>query len=153
MPLRVVFDSNAVDPLIDQPGSYELLREAIDTGRLEVLFTHVTIDELAEVPDESRRDRLRRAITTLGRKVPTGAFILDYSRLDEARLGDDVSAVAALRSNNIRHSNDALIAVTPSYEQCHLITHERRLTGRAREQGIPVLTFAELLVELQQTDL
>ncbi len=39
-------DSNAVDPLADMPGAYEAAREAVEAGHLEILLTHVTIDEL-----------------------------------------------------------------------------------------------------------
>jgi hypothetical protein len=35
-------DSNAVDPLADMPGAYEVAHEAVEAGHLEILFTHVT---------------------------------------------------------------------------------------------------------------
>jgi hypothetical protein len=143
---RVVLDSNAVDPLIDLPGAYEAVRAAIDCGRLDVLYTHVTIDELAATRDPDRRSRLLATVRSLGRLVPTGAFILDVSRLGLARLSDDVEAVETLRSNNAAHSQDALIAITAAYENCALVTNEaRRLPARARERGIEVMTSADLL--------
>jgi predicted nucleic acid-binding protein len=143
---RVVLDSNAVDPLIDLPGAYEAVQAAVDGGRLEVLYTHVTIEELAATRDPDRRSRLLLAVIGLGRLVPTGAFALDVSRLGLARLSDDVDAVERLRSNNVAHTRDALIAVTAAHENCVLVTNEvRRLPARAREQGIEVITSAELL--------
>jgi hypothetical protein len=143
---RVVLDSNAVDPLIDLSGAYEAVQAAVDDGRLEVLYTHVTIEELAATHDPDRRSRLLLAVIGLGRLVPTGAFVLNVSRLGLARLSDDVEAVEGLRSNNVAHTRDALIAVTAAYENCVLVTNEvRRLPARAREQGIEVITSAELL--------
>jgi hypothetical protein len=143
---RVVLDSNAVDPLIDLPGAYEAVQAAVDGGRLDVLYTHVTVDELAATRDPDRRSRLLSTVRTLGRLVPTGAFALDVSRLGLARLSDDVEAVETLRSNNVAHTRDALIAVTAASENCALVTNEvRRLPARAREQGIEVITSAELL--------
>jgi hypothetical protein len=62
---RAVLDSNAIDPLIDLPGAYEAVRTAIDAGRVELLFTHVNIDELAAVPDLRARDRGVEVLTTL----------------------------------------------------------------------------------------
>ncbi len=56
--------------------------------------------------------------------------------------------MAELRSGNIRHTRDALIAATARYENASLITNEHRLTRRAREQGIEVLTPRELLDEV-----
>jgi hypothetical protein len=143
---RLVLDSNAVDPLIDLPGAYEAVRAAVDGGRLDMLYTHVTIDELAATRDPDRRSRLLSTVRDLGRLVPTGAFALGVSRLDLARLSDDVEAVEVLRSGNVAHTRDALIAITAAIEDCALVTNEvRRLPARARERGIEVMTSADLL--------
>jgi hypothetical protein len=118
---RAVLDSNAIDPLVDLPGAYEALRAALDAGRVELLFTHVNIDELAAVPDLDRRSRLLLTLVDIGRLVPTGACALDVSRLNFARLNDDVDVVEALRSGNVDHTRDALIAVTALHEGCALV--------------------------------
>jgi predicted nucleic acid-binding protein len=145
---RTVLDSNAVDPLIDLSGAYESVRAALDAGQVELLFTHVNIDELAAVPDVDRRFRLLLTVVNIGRLVPTGAFALDVSRLNLARLNEDVDVIEALRSRNVDHTRDALIAATAIYEGCALVTNERRLTARARDRGIEVLTTLDLLAEL-----
>jgi hypothetical protein len=145
---RAVLDSNAVDPLIDLPGAYEAVRAGVDAGRVELLFTHVNIDELAAVPDLDRRARLLLVLAAVGRLVPTGAFAADFSRLSFARLSQDADVAEALRSGNVDHTRDALIAVTAVYEACALVTNERRLTARARDRGIEVLTTVDLLAEL-----
>jgi predicted nucleic acid-binding protein len=147
---RVVFDSNAIDPLIDVPGAYETMRSAVDQGQLEVLFTHITIEELAATPDEDRRSRLLLQLVALGHLVPTGALVLGYSRLGFARFGSDDEALEAFRSGNVDHTRDALIASTAQYERCALVTDERRLTNRARERGVEVITTHDLLAELEQ---
>jgi hypothetical protein len=85
-------DSNAVDPLADMPGAYEVDREAVEAGHLEILFTHVTIDELAAIGDLDRRRLLLLLLIDLGRLVPSGAFILGRSRLDFGRLRDDTES-------------------------------------------------------------
>jgi hypothetical protein len=90
----------------------------------------VNIDELAAVPDSDRRSRLMLALFDLGRLVPTGAFAVDYSRLNYARLIDDSDVVDALRSGNIDHTRDA---------------NERRLANLARTRGIEVITSSVLL--------
>lgn len=151
---RVVVDANAIDPIVDLPGAYEALRSSIDQGQLEVLFTHVTIDELAETADKDRtsakkdrRSRLLLLLVDLGRLVPTGAFVLDFSRLNFARLGTDDEAVEAFRSGNIDHTRDALVAATAQFEQCALVTRDKRLTNRARDRGLEVITPIDLLAE------
>lgn len=144
---QAVLDSNAVDPFIDLPGAQDVVREAVRGGRLELLFTHVNIDELAAVPDVDRRSRLLLALVDFGRLVPTGALAVGFSRLGYARLMGDVDVVEALRSGNVDHTRDALIAATAVYEQCALVTNEKRLTARARDRGIEVITSLELLGE------
>lgn len=145
---RVVVDSNAIDPLVDRPGAYEVMRSSVDRGQLEVLFTHITIEELAATPDEERRSRLLLQLVGLGHLIPTGAFVLGFSRLGFARFGSDDEAFEAFRSGNVGHTRDALIAATAQYEQCALLTGEKRLTNRARERGVEVITPDDLLAEL-----
>ncbi|WP_420032207.1 PIN domain-containing protein [Streptomyces sp. cg28] len=147
---RVVFDSNAIDPIVDTPGAYQALRGAVDRGELEVLYTHITIDELSAIPDLERRRRLLTSMTGLGQPVPTGVFVLDHSRLDHARLGDEAAAAALenLRSGSLKNTNDGIIASTARYEGCALVTNEaRRLPNRSREEGIEVLSTSDLLAE------
>ncbi|WP_282790949.1 hypothetical protein [Streptomyces sp. CC224B] len=146
---RVVFDSNAIDPLAVTEGAFETLREATASGSLEVLYTHITIDELTAIPDQERRSLLVLLMVGLGRLVPTGTAAVGFSRLNFCRAGSDADGdlLEALRSGNINHTRDALIASTARYEKCALVTNERRLTARSREWGIEVLTTQELLTE------
>lgn len=147
-PTRVVLDANAVDPLVDQAGAYETLSRAVAEGRLEALYTHVTLDELAEVPDLERRRRLILALVGLGRLVPTGAFVVGFSRLGHGRLVDDAEALESFRSGNLKHTADALIAATAAFESAALVTADKRLSGRARDRGLRVLAMTDLLALL-----
>jgi rRNA-processing protein FCF1 len=145
---RVVVDANAIDPLVDLPGAYEVVRSSVDQRQLKVLFTHVTIDELTATPDEERRSRLLSLLVDLGHLIPTGAFVLGFSRLNFARLSSDEEAVEAFRSGRIDHTRDALVAATAQFEQCALVTRDKRLTNRARNRGVDVITPDDLLAEL-----
>jgi rRNA-processing protein FCF1 len=145
---RVLLDSNALDPLLTQVGAYEVLDQAVKSAKLTVFYTHVTIDEIAATPDLGKRQWLLNLLVFLGRPIGTSVMVLDFSRLDFCRLiADDDTAFEPLRSGNIKHSRDALIAHTAFHEGCALITNEKRLTARARDQGVEVLTTAELLAE------
>jgi predicted nucleic acid-binding protein len=148
---RVVVDSNAMDPLMDLPGAYETIRAAVDAGDLEILFTHVTIEELAAIPDYERRCRLLIFLVDLGRLVATGAFIVGASRLDFGRLSDDTESLAVLTGSGETHLRDALIAATALVDDFALVTYDARLTARARERGVEVLRTDELLTELRGT--
>lgn len=145
---RVVVDSNAMDPLMDLLGAYEAVRAAVDQDDLEIMFTHVTVEELAAIPDYERRCRLLIFLIDLGRLVPTGAFILGASRLDFGCLGDDEESVQVLIGQGQAHLRDALIGATALMDDCALVTYDSRLTARARDRGVEVLTTDELLAEL-----
>ncbi len=140
---RVVVDANAIDPLVDLPGAHAVVRAAVDRGQLEVLYTHITIDELTATPDEDRRSRLVLALISLGRLVPTGAFVLGFSRLGYGRFGSDDEAFEAFRSGNVDHTHDALIAATAQFEQCEVVTADGRLAKRARGRGVKAITIKD----------
>ena len=145
---RVLFDSNALDPLLTQFGAFEALDQAVSSAKLEILFTHITIDEIAAIPDLEKRQWLLNLLVFLGRPILTSGTVVDFSRLNFCRaMADDDDTFEPLRSGNIKHSKDALIAYTALKEECALITNERRLAARAREQGVEVLTTVELLAE------
>jgi len=95
----VVLDSMAVDPFLDDPVAFALAVSATAAGRLRMLSTHVTSDEVARIQhNPERRAGLLRVLDELTQQVPTSGFILDVSRLDEAMLNDDVQTFQVLRS-------------------------------------------------------
>lgn len=53
--LKALLDANAVDDLADPPERYDAIRRAVTDGSLDLLWTHVTTDELAATPDLQRR--------------------------------------------------------------------------------------------------
>jgi len=145
---RVLLDSNALDPLLTQFGAFEALDQAVSSAKLEILFTHITIDEIAAIPELEKRRWLLNLLVFLGRPILTSGAVVDFSRLNFCRvMADEDDTFEPLRSGNIKHSRDALIAHTALNEGCALITNEKRLASRAREQGVEVLTTAELLSE------
>ncbi len=146
---RVLLDSNALDPLLTRSGAFETLDQAVSSGSLEVLYTHITVDEIAATPDLETRQRLLNLLVFLGRPILTSGAVANFSRANFCRvMSDDDGTFEPLRSGNIKHSRDALIAHTALNEGCGLITNEKRLAARARDQGVEVLTTTELLAEL-----
>ncbi|MFJ1538675.1 hypothetical protein ACIODS_09050 [Micromonospora chalcea] len=147
---RVVLDCNAVDPLVDLPGAFDVVKRAVESGELELLGTHILEDELAATPNVERRAKLQ-AVLALTEDTPTGAFIFGVSKLGRARLGGGVESIDALRAGrtDLTHTNDALLAHTCLVEGCALVTNEEKgLRSRALKQGIEVLRSRELLAEL-----
>lgn len=93
-----VIDSNAVDPLVDDEGVRETIRGAISDGRLRLFSTHVASDEIGATGEATRRHALLTAVSDVSEVVPTGAFVLVVSRIDMARLSDDVEGFEAQRA-------------------------------------------------------
>jgi predicted nucleic acid-binding protein len=142
---RVLLDSNALDPVLNVFGAYEALEHAVNSASLEVFFTHVTVDEIAATPNLEKRQCLLNLLVFLGRPIYTSVVVCDVSRLNFCRLSDDDEAFEPLRSGNAKHSRDAVIAHTAMTEKLNLVTNEKRLAARARDQGVGVLTTVELL--------
>jgi len=148
---RAALDSNGVDPLVDLPGAFNLVKRAIEAGKLELLSTHVLCEEITAIKDPSRRAKMQ-ALIDLTRLVPTDAFVLDYSQFDQARLSGSAAPVKALQAGNpAKNSKDALIGATGLYEQCAIITSDWVLRREATALGIEVLHGRELLTELGYT--
>lgn len=146
---RVLLDSNALDPLLTKSGAFEALHQAVSSASLEVLYTHITVDEIAATPDLKTRQWLLNLLVFLGRPILTSGAVANFSRANFCRaMSADDDTFEPLRSGNIKHSRDALIAHTALNEGCALISNEKRLAARARDQGVEVLTTAELLAEL-----
>jgi hypothetical protein len=148
---RAVLDSCGVDPLVDLPGAFDLVKGAIEAGELELLSTPVLTEEISATGDPIRRAKLQ-GLVDLARMVPTGAYLLDISQLDLARLRGSPAGVQALQDDNpAKNTNDALIGMTALAEHCAVITSDTRLRLRAIELGIEVLHAEELLAELGYT--
>jgi hypothetical protein len=159
---RAVLDNDAWNRLIDTPGARDAVRAAVDAGRVELLCTHINIDEASAAADP-RRGELLAAITSLAQNVPTGAFVLDTSKWSEARLSSDEDAalINSLRSagdphqrrpdqplGNVRHTNDELHAATARFEGCALVTDDGRLRRRRGERRVEILSFEEFLEKI-----
>jgi hypothetical protein len=136
-----VLDSNAVDAIGDEEGLYDDVFTAVRLGALRLLWTHVTVDELAAIPDEDRRARLLTIAASLAVLVPTGSSVLGFSRLNFSRLGsdDDADGIEAFRQGRIKDTRDALVSSTARFECAAVCTRDERMTARAVAGGLTVV--------------
>jgi predicted nucleic acid-binding protein len=142
-----MLDSNAYDPIVDDPALWELTVETCRSGRIELLLTHVQYDELCEIPQEERRNRAASIPFVI---VATYGMILDTSKVGLTRLGEP-DKVEAIRNNSHKHSRDALVAATAQHEGATLVTGDRRLSHRARQVGVEVWSPEEF-ADFRRTD-
>jgi hypothetical protein len=142
---RVVLDSNALDVLC-QPRLFTSVRQAVEQGRLVLMWTHITIDELAAIPDAHKRGQLLTLGSILTWFVPTGSFVIEYSRLDAARLGDkqDSVGVEAFRRGRLKETADALIGATAVFERARIATRDARLIKSATARGVEIVDPEDL---------
>jgi predicted nucleic acid-binding protein len=147
-----LLDTNIFDKIVADPEALQLVRSLTSEGKIALFTTHVQEDELAEIPDEAKKER----IVQIPRKsLPTG-FIIGYSRLDMARLGTEAPIEAIRRGNREKYTEDALIAATAQADSCLLITEDNTLRKRA-ESGLGLTVwgwerFREHLLELAAND-
>jgi rRNA-processing protein FCF1 len=151
---KYVLDTSAVNRIVDTPGAYQAVRSAVDRGGLVLLYPHVTLDELQRTPDPNRRKCLTEVLKKLGRQVPTGALVLDESRVGQACLTDNQGARAfeRLRSKNgvvkMEYTRDALITSAAKREGCGVIATDQGLEDRAHDEGITVLKTEDFFAQL-----
>ena len=156
-PIIALFDGNVLDWLVEQPGDLTTIRDSLEDGRLQLIHTHLLLDEPDATPDLEKRAKLGAVRDLLvGPYVPTTGIVFDVSPFDEAKF---FSAEVARRFNERlttenpktsgrNHAPDALLALTAEAEGAVLVTRDERLTKMATEQGIDVTTPADLVARL-----
>jgi predicted nucleic acid-binding protein len=136
-----LLDSNAYDPLVDDPEARALVLAACEEGHVELLMTHVQWDELGEIADATRRNAAASIPFVI---VSTYGMILGLSRVGLARLGER-HEIEAIRNSRHKHSRDALLATTAHRHGAVLVTNDRRLERFARRHAIEVWSSNEFL--------
>jgi hypothetical protein len=76
MSLRIMFDSNAYDRVINRSGLLNRLERAVADGAIDLVRTHVQVQELQAIPDPVKR---AAALAVPGRYVPAGAMLWGVS--------------------------------------------------------------------------
>jgi len=141
---RAVLDTNAIDAFADA-RAFEFLVAESKAGRIDLMYTQVAIEELLAIADESRRTFLTLHLVAYARLVPTGVFVLGYSRLGFGRLSDGSEPFEAWRAFNMPNTRDALVVSTAHFERCPVVTVDRRFRGRANRNGVEAITPWEAL--------
>jgi predicted nucleic acid-binding protein len=108
---RYVVDTSLINKLVDGiVGADELPTDGT------FVASHIQLDELKRTKDPERREALLRKFHEIvGETLPTESFVLDISRLEEARLGDGAQYEVIKRELDSRNrgkrnnAQDALI--------------------------------------------
>jgi hypothetical protein len=142
-----MLDTNAVDVLSATDGLSEALRPLVEAGELDILWTHITIDELLDIThDAELRNRLVNTGAQLARVVDTVGFVLGVSRLGMATLGP-AEPIADYRGDSSSDNNlkDALIVIAAQHGADAVVTNDTRMIPRCRARGMRVIDPADVL--------
>lgn len=151
-----MLDTNAVIRLCSPHETPVLIAQLVHAGTVEILITHVQVDELARVDDpEQVVQRVLALLRVRARLVTTNVFVLDVSRFDLGRLGGDEDNAAYRRhvgdgDARNKHAEDALIAGAARAENATLVTLNRQDLNRFRrgQPTLHILDWAGFLAEL-----
>lgn len=81
---KYIFDTNIFNDILDWEVDISIL-----AGKAECFSTHIQYDEILNTTDPDRKAKLVETFKDVSQaEVPTESFVLDVSRLDEAKLGD-----------------------------------------------------------------
>ncbi|MCB9379714.1 MAG: bifunctional DNA primase/polymerase [Acidimicrobiaceae bacterium] len=154
---KLMLDTNVIDKLAADPELVDLLSLSAQRGEIQLLVTHLQIDEVLEIGDHARarREALLQVLANLpAERVPTYGFLLDRSRLDHAALASDNHAALfrELTRSNPRHHEDVLILLTAAWLYADLVTENRKdLAKMAARIGVAVFDTQGLRGLVQNT--
>jgi predicted nucleic acid-binding protein len=139
-----------MDALAADATTLDIVNALTAAGRLKLLVTSVTQDQLSRVRDPEWRAQLQSLPYTV---VGTAGFALGYSRLGVDRLGPAEPA-EAVRRGRLKETEDALIAATAKFDDLTLVTEDRRLrTSTQRpELALDILGWPEFRQALHDLD-
>jgi predicted nucleic acid-binding protein len=141
-----------MDCVVDTNIFNRLIDGALSTGDLpanaRMVATHIQMDELTSTRNVQRRaQQVKRFETLVDDIVPTESFILDISRLGEAKLGDGrlygslLADLDRLNGGKPNNTQDALIAEVAISNRYLLLAADNHLAMVARKYGCDVRLF------------
>lgn len=171
-----MFDTNIFNRILDG-----IINVNVPHSNAKFFATHVQNDELSKTPEQSRRQSLLNTFKEVtSNRIPTETFVLDHSRLDEARLGGenilptesavwDVSAwdqsgwnantdlylnikseLDKLNKGKPNNVQDALIAETAIKNKLVLVTDDAHLLTIATKFGCKCNNSKNLEIEINR---
>jgi predicted nucleic acid-binding protein len=150
MPVRVMIDTHIYDVVAADSEMKALIERRQLDGQIKLISTHIEAGELAKIPGD--RD-IGQATAVNTERVGAAVFVLDYSKLDEDRLGTEEanSAFSQIQKNNLRHTEDAMIGATALIEVDILVTDDDRFKRKfaALKSDIKMMSADEFGIYLR----
>lgn len=148
-----LFDTDAVIDLCRARSELlEPIRTAATDGRIELLATHISLDEMVRYKGTEEGAHQLAMVWGMFRQIPAAVLVMGFSRWDFARasgpeLDDVFERLAGPRTDH--DVRDAIVAVTAYADGLPLVTNDKGLRERGAAEGIDVFSLAELLGRVQ----
>ena len=141
--MQFVVDTCIINKLIDGKLSLDEL-----PPNSSFFASHIQIDEINKTKDSERRVQLFLKFTEVSPKIiPTESFVLNVSRLGQAKLSDGElfnylkNSLDILNKSKRSNGRDALIAETAIINGYTLLTSDKHLAEVAKKYGANVIDF------------
>jgi hypothetical protein len=158
---RLFFDTDAVDAIATLPGLYQELKSVLSSGTTELILTHVQIDQIAVMADKKstddqrdKRGRVLALVTSLPnvRIVATAGFVVGLSRLDVAKLDDQLGEETREGpefARNKANIADVLLVNTAVDVKADFVSFDHKARNYARSRGLSAITPKQLLMAFE----
>lgn len=152
--LKLMIDSNVFDVLLGREDLLAAIVAFHQCGELALLVTHLQIGELQEIPEQNRakREALLQIMATIpATRVPDAALTIGTWRVGESAIAskEDSALLRQMTGGNVRHLEDALIALTAKKHGAALVSEDKRfrkLAVQAEIECYDIQALASLLL-------
>jgi len=145
---KIMFDSNVFDKLPEFIGRVQNSAGS----QYEYYITSIQVEELCEIPDDKqdiRKTNILMLVELRAKLVPISVFILNgRARLGYARLGNG-EVYRKILNDKKTNIDDAVIADTAVYEGCTLVTQDKDLYKKMKNNNYDVMYLEEFLDSLE----
>lgn len=143
MSSRFMFDTNIFDAVLEGRIEISQLPKTVD-----YFVTHIQLDEIEAINKLEKMERKKQLLKLFKEikqeEVATESFVLDVSRLNQAKLGNG-ALFEELRQGNLESINDALIGETAIKNNLILVTNDDKFLKKVKALGGQAITFKQFL--------
>lgn len=141
MKKKLFLDNNSIDVIYENNKLFEKLKKIFI-----YCISPSVLEELANIPDNKKEKRIKNLITLIELQpkfIYDSVFILDYSRLDCACLGDG-KVYNEILNNSHNNVRDAIVADTAINNKCILFTEDVRFYNKMKKRGYDCVNLIDL---------
>lgn len=139
---KIMLDSNIFDDIINNIIRKEDFEAAKKLGYI-FFITHIQTDEINDCKDDEKRKKLTLFLATISPTViPTESLVFGVSRMGYSKLSDGEKLTKLTKgSQSLKKSKDGLIGETVIKQKLTLLSNDKQLLNRVRNEGGEAITI------------